>query len=44
MLQSFSDDFLPKYELEIEQYYRRLSEESAEESNTDGGVRADSSM
>jgi hypothetical protein len=27
MLQSFSDDFLPKYELEIEQYYRRLSEE-----------------
>jgi hypothetical protein len=27
MLQSFSDEFLPKYELEIEQYYRRLSEE-----------------
>jgi hypothetical protein len=26
MLQSFSDEFLPKYELEIEQYYRRLSE------------------
>jgi hypothetical protein len=27
MLQSFSDEFLPKYELEIEQYYRRLSEQ-----------------
>jgi hypothetical protein len=27
MLQSFSDEFLPKYQLEIEQYYRRLSEE-----------------
>ena len=27
VLQSFSDEFLPKYELEIEQYYRRLSEE-----------------
>ena len=27
MLQSFSDEFLPKYEVEIEQYYRRLSEE-----------------
>jgi hypothetical protein len=27
MLQSFSDEFLPKYEPEIEQYYRRLSEE-----------------
>ena len=27
MLQSFSDEFLPKYELEIEQYYRRLSDE-----------------
>jgi hypothetical protein len=27
MMQSFSDEFLPKYELEIEQYYRRLSEE-----------------
>lgn len=27
MLQSFSDEFLPKYEHEIEQYYRRLSEE-----------------
>jgi hypothetical protein len=26
MLQSFSDEFLPKYELEIEAYYRRLSE------------------
>jgi hypothetical protein len=30
VLQSFSDEFLPKYELEIEQYYRRLSEEQAE--------------
>lgn len=30
MLQSFSDEFLPKYELEIEQYYRRLSEEHSE--------------
>jgi hypothetical protein len=30
MLQSFSDEFLPKYELEIEQYYRRLSEENDE--------------
>jgi hypothetical protein len=29
MLQSFSTDFLPKYELEIEQYYRRLSEEQS---------------
>ena len=27
MMQSFSDEFLPKYELEIEEYYRRLSEE-----------------
>jgi hypothetical protein len=27
MRQSFSDEFLPKYELEIEQYYSRLSEE-----------------
>jgi hypothetical protein len=27
MLQSHSDEFLPQYELEIEQYYRRLSEE-----------------
>lgn len=27
MMQSFSDDFLPKYELEIEQYYRKLGEE-----------------
>ena len=27
MLQSFSDDFLPKYELEIEQYYRKLGED-----------------
>jgi hypothetical protein len=26
MLQSFSTEFLPKYELEIEEYYRRLSE------------------
>jgi hypothetical protein len=30
MLQSFSDEFLPKYEFEIEQYYRRLSEEQGE--------------
>jgi hypothetical protein len=30
MLQSFSDEFLPKYELEIEQYYRHLSEEQGE--------------
>ncbi len=30
MLQSFSDEFLPKYELEIEQYYRRLSEEQGQ--------------
>jgi hypothetical protein len=29
MLQSFSDEFLPKYELEIEQYYRRLGEEQS---------------
>jgi hypothetical protein len=27
MLQSFSDEFLPQYQFEIEQYYRRLSEE-----------------
>jgi hypothetical protein len=27
MMQSFSEEFLPKYELEIEQYYRRLSED-----------------
>ncbi len=30
MQQSFSDEFLPKYELEIEQYYRRLSEDYSE--------------
>jgi hypothetical protein len=30
MLQSFSDEFLPKYEAEIEQYYRRLSEEQGQ--------------
>jgi hypothetical protein len=30
MLQSFSDEFLPKYEIEIEQYYRRLSEEQGD--------------
>ena len=29
MLQSFSHEFLPKYELEIEDYYRRLSEEQS---------------
>ena len=27
MMQSFSEEFLPKYEREIQQYYRRLSEE-----------------
>ncbi len=27
MIQSFSDEFLPKYELEIEKYYQRLGEE-----------------
>jgi hypothetical protein len=27
MMQSYSDEFLPEYELEIEQYYRRLSED-----------------
>lgn len=27
LLQSFSDEFLPKYQLEIEQYYRRLAED-----------------
>jgi hypothetical protein len=27
MMQSFSEEFLPKYEREIEEYYRRLSEE-----------------
>jgi hypothetical protein len=27
-MQSFSEEFLPQYELEIEQYYRRLSEEN----------------
>lgn len=26
MLQSYTEEFLPKYQLEIEQYYRRLSE------------------
>jgi hypothetical protein len=30
VLQSFSDEFLPKYEQEIEKYYRRLSEEQQE--------------
>jgi hypothetical protein len=30
VLQSFSDEFLPKYETEIEQYYRRLSEDPRE--------------
>jgi hypothetical protein len=29
MLQLHSDEFLPQYELEIEQYYRRLSDEDA---------------
>jgi hypothetical protein len=27
MMQSFSAEFLPKYELELEKYYRRLAEE-----------------
>ena len=31
MMQSFSDEFLPKYEREIEEYYRRLSEEQKTE-------------
>jgi hypothetical protein len=31
MMQSFSDEFLPKYEREIEEYYRRLSEEQKSE-------------
>lgn len=34
MLQSFSDEFLPQYQLEIEQYYRRLSEEQGTESDS----------
>jgi hypothetical protein len=29
MMQSFSEEFLPKYEAEIEEYYRRLSEEDS---------------
>lgn len=28
MMQTFSDEFLPKYQSEIEQYYQRLSEEN----------------
>jgi hypothetical protein len=32
MLQSHSDEFLPQYELDIEQYYRRLSEEDGPDS------------
>jgi hypothetical protein len=35
MLQSYSDEFLPEYELEIEQYFRRL----AEEPDADGPAR-----
>jgi hypothetical protein len=31
LLQSHSDEFLPQYELEIEQYYRRLSAEPSDE-------------
>ena len=27
LLQSFSEEFLPKYEREIQQYYKRLSDE-----------------
>jgi hypothetical protein len=30
MLQSYSDSFLPQYELELEKYYRRLAEEPAD--------------
>ena len=30
LLQSFSEEFLPKYEREIQQYYRRLSEEQSD--------------
>jgi hypothetical protein len=30
MLQSHSDEFLPQYELEIERYYQRLSEEAGQ--------------
>jgi hypothetical protein len=30
MLQSFSGEFLPKYELELEKYYRKLAEEQGE--------------
>jgi len=29
LLQSYSDEFLPQYELEIEKYFRRLAEEQA---------------
>jgi hypothetical protein len=29
MMQSFSEEFLPKYEREIEEYYRRLGEEQS---------------
>jgi hypothetical protein len=29
MQQSYSNEFLPKYELELEKYYRRLAEEPA---------------
>ena len=32
ILQSFSGEFLPEYELEIEKYYRRLAEEEAQNS------------
>ncbi len=31
MLQSFSDEFLPEYQFEIEQYYKRLAEEAERE-------------
>ena len=36
MLQSFSDEFLPQYQLEIEQYYRRLSEEQGGQNSSSG--------
>lgn len=34
MLQSFSDEFLPQYQFEIEQYYRRLSEEQGDQNSS----------
>jgi hypothetical protein len=34
MLQSYSPEFLPKYELEIEKYFRRLAEEADQDSKS----------